>query len=85
MIDFEQKVRERLEKQAAERIEEELAVRMKHAVNLIHKQAQGACGEHAYENHVRKATAYAEKELRKELEFDSKLWVEEELKKRIST
>jgi hypothetical protein len=32
-----------------------------------------------------KATAYAEEEIRKELEFESKLWIEEELKKRVKT
>jgi hypothetical protein len=85
MINFEEKVRERLEKEAAEWIESELEKRMDHAIELIHNQAQDACGEHSYEKHVMKATAYAEEEIRKELEFESNLWIEEELKKRVKT
>lgn len=83
MISFEDKIRERLEKESGVWIEAELEKRMKITLELIHKQAQGACGEHSYEQHVQKATAYAEKELRKDLEFESKSWVEEELKKRV--
>lgn len=83
MINFEQKVRERLEKEAEKWVEAELEVRMKHAVELIHRQAQGACGEHAYEAHIQQATAFAEEALRRELEFERKLWIEEELKKRV--
>ena len=84
MINFEQKVRERLEKEAGVWIEAELEKRMKITLELIHKQAQGACGEHSYEQHVQRATAYAEAELRRDLEFESRSWIEAELKKRVN-
>lgn len=85
MIDMEQKVREKLEAEAAKWVEEELLVRMGYAREAIEYQADLSsimCGEEGAKKHVRDASPFAEEGIRNGLEFEAAGWVEEKLVER---
>jgi hypothetical protein len=85
MIDMEQKVREKLEAEAAQWVEEELVRRMAYANDAIGNQADIStimCGEAGAKKHIRDASALAEEGIRQELEFEADGWVESTLKER---
>ncbi|UCF87898.1 MAG: hypothetical protein JSV70_05530 [bacterium] len=85
MINMDDKIREKLEAQAAKWVEEELVHRMSYAREAIEFQADlssGVCGEHGARKHIREATALAEENIRNELEFEAAQWVEDEMRKR---
>ena len=85
MIDMEQKVREKLEKEAAQWVEEELEKRMAYAREAIEYQtvvSSEMCGEDGAKRHIRGASALAEEGIRQELEFEADGWVEGKLKER---
>jgi len=85
MIDLEQKLREKLEAQAAQWVEEELAKRMAYAKEAIEFQADlssDVCGVGGADKHVREASVLAEEGIRQELEFEADGWVESILKER---
>lgn len=78
------KIREKLRKEADEWIERELAIRMGHADAEIERQADIssiACGESTAKQHINKAHAYAEEEIRRDLEHEARQWIENEKKK----
>lgn len=83
MISMEEKLREKLRREADGWIEKELKERMAHAEMLIRRQAQDACSGEEASEHIRKASPYAMEEIRKDLEFEASGWVEGELKKRL--
>ena len=85
IANMEDKIREQLEKEAAQWVEGELKRRMMYAMDAIEEQADISsimCGEEGARRHVRDAGAFAEENIRNELEFEAHAWVEEELKKR---
>ena len=85
MIDMEQKVREKLIKEAARWVEEELGKRMTYARDAIDYQVNVSaemCGECEANKHIREASALAEEGIRQELEFEADQWVEGKLKER---
>ena len=85
MIDMEQKVREKLEKEAAQWVEEELERRMAYARDAIDYQVDvsvAMCGEGGAKKHIRDASALAEEGIRQELEFEADGWIEGKLKER---
>ncbi len=85
MIDMEQKVREKLEAEAAQWVEEELVRRMAYAKDAIENQADIStimCGEAGAKKHIRDASAFAEEGIRQELEFEATGWVEEKMHER---
>jgi hypothetical protein len=85
MIDMEQKVREKLEAEAAKWVEEELENRMTYAKEAIEYQADVStimCGEAGAKKHIRDASALAEEGIRQELEFEATRWVEEKMHER---
>ena len=85
MIDMEQKVREKLEKEAAQWVEGELEKRMGFATEAIEYQVSisaGMCGENGAKKHIRDASALAEEGIRQELEFEAEGWVEEKIRER---
>jgi len=85
-ISMEVKLREKLRREAAEWIEKELEKRMEYAEAEILKQANvamDAVGAGKAKKHVEKAMAYAEQEIRVELDNYSRVWIEEEVKKRL--
>ena len=85
MIDMEQKIREKLEAEAAQWVEEELVRRMAYAVDAIEDQADIStimCGEAGAKKHIRAASAFAEEGIRQELEFEATGWVEEKMRER---
>ncbi len=86
MATMEDRIRKELEAEAEKWIETELAVRMEHAAKEIKYQADvssAMCGDEEAERHVQKASAYAEEEIRKELEHEARLRVEKELTRRM--
>ncbi len=85
MINMEQKVRERLEAEAAKWVEEELVRRMEYAREAIEYQADVSsimCGEEGARKHIKDASAFAEEGIRQELEFEASGWVEEKVNER---
>lgn len=85
MINMEQKVREKLEAEAALWVEEELVRRMAYARDAIENQADVSsimCGEEGARRHIKDASAFAEEGIRQELEFEADGWVETKLKER---
>ena len=85
MIDIQQKIREKLEAEAAQRVEEELVRRMAYAKDAIENQADIStimCGEAGAMKHIRDASAFAEEGIRQELEFEMAGWVEEKMRER---
>ena len=85
MTNMEDKVREKLEKEAALWVEAELQRRMTYAMDAIEEQADISsvmCGEEGARKHIKNAGAFAAENIRHELEFEADAWVEEELKKR---
>ena len=85
MIEMEQKLREKLEKEAAQWVEEELEKRMKYAREAIEFQADlsaDVCGPGGAEKHIRDASALAEENIRMELELEADGWIETSLKER---
>ena len=83
MIDMEQKIREKLEAEAAQWVEEELVRRMAYATDAIENQADISsiiCGEAGAKKHIRDASAFAEEGIRQELEFEMTGWVEEKMR-----
>jgi len=85
MIDMEQKVREKLEAEAAQWVEGELVRRMAYAKDAIENQADIStimCGEAGAKKHIRDASAFAEEGIRQELEFEATGWVEEKMHER---
>lgn len=85
MINMDDKMREKLEREAAQWVEEELVLRMAYAREAIEYQADMSsvmCGEEGARKHIRDATAFAEENIRNELEFEASAWVDEELRKR---
>ena len=85
-INMEEKLRDKLRKEADEWIEKELKKRMEYAEVEILKQANSAMevvGAAKAKQHVEKAMAYAEQEMRMELDNYSRVWIEEEVKKRL--
>ena len=85
MIDMEQKIREKLEAEAAQWVEEELVRRMAYAKDAIENQADVSsimCGEEGARKHIRDASAFAEEGIRQELEFEATGWVEEKMHER---
>jgi len=85
MIDMEQKIREKLEAEAAQWVEEELVRRMAYAKEAIENQADIStimCGEAGAKKHIRDASALAEEGIRQELEFEATGWVEEKMHER---
>ncbi|MCJ7500522.1 hypothetical protein MUP29_09720 [bacterium] len=85
MINIEEKVREKLEKEAAQWVEEELEKRMAYARDAIDYQVDVSadmCGECGANKHIREASALAEEGIRQELEFEADGWVEGKLKER---
>jgi hypothetical protein len=85
MIEMEQKIREKLEVEAAQWVEAELKKRMEYAKESIQYQADVSlvmCGESGAKRHIRDASALAEEGIRQELEFEADGWVESTLKER---
>ena len=85
MIDMEQKVREKLEAEAAQWVEEELARRMVYAKEAIEYQADlssDVCGVGEAEKHIREASVIAEDGIRQELEFEADGWIETKINER---
>ena len=85
MEKIEEKFMQRLEEDAAKWIEEELAKRMVLAKEAIEEQANTAVsqvGPGRAMKHIEKALAYAEENLRMDLEFEANTWIEEEIRKR---
>ena len=85
MINMEQKVREKLEAEAAQWVEEEFSRRMEYAREAIEYQADVSsimCGEDGARKHIRDASAFAEEGIRQELEFEATGWVEEKVNER---
>ncbi len=85
MIDMEQKIREKLEAEAAQWVEEELVRRTAYAKDAIENQADVSsimCGEEGARKHIRDASAFAEEGIRQELEFEMAGWVEEKMRER---
>jgi glycerol-3-phosphate dehydrogenase len=85
MAGMEDKTHDKLRKEANEWIETELAIRMKHADAEIERQADISsisCGEEGAKRHIKTAHTYAEEEIRRDLEHEARLWLEDELKRR---
>ena len=85
MIEMEQKVREKLEAEAAKWVEEELQKRMFIARKAIKEQvsiSESTCGQLKAQKHLKDATALAQESIRNELEFEAAGRVEEQLKDR---
>jgi glycerol-3-phosphate dehydrogenase len=85
MAGMEDKTHEKLRKEADKWIEAELAIRMKHADEEIQRQADISsisCGEEEAKRHIKTAHAFAEKEIRRDLEHEARLWIGEKLKRR---
>lgn len=85
-ISMEEKLREKLRKEADDWIEKELNKRMEYAEAEILKQANvalEAVGTNKAQKHVVSAMAYAKQEIRVELDNYSRVWIEEEVKKRL--
>lgn len=85
MVNMDDKVREKLEAEAASWVDDELTVRMAYARDAIEYQADLSsvmCGEEGAKRHIREATAFAQENIRNDLEFEAQAWVEEEMKKR---
>ena len=85
MINMEEKIREKLEEEAAKWVEEELVRRMAYARDAIESQADIStimCGEAAARRHIRDASALAEEGIRQELEFEATGWVDEKMRER---
>ncbi len=85
MINLEQKIREKLEAEAAQWVEEELVRRMAYARDAIEYQADVSsimCGEEGARRHIKDASAFAEESIRQELEFEATGWVEGKVKDR---
>lgn len=85
MLSMEQKVREKLEAEAAQWVEEELVLRMAYARDAIEEQADISsimCGEEGARKHITDASSLAEVNIRNELEFEAAGWVEDEMHKR---
>ena len=85
MISMEDKIREKLEAEAAQWVEEELEKRMTYARGAIEYQADVStimCGEAGAKRHIRDASALAEEGIRQELEFEAAGWVGEKIRER---
>jgi len=85
-ISMEEKLREKLKKEAEEWVEKELNKRMDYAEAEILKQANvalEAVGANKAQKHVVDAMAYAEREIWVDLDNYSRVWIEEEVKKRL--
>lgn len=85
-ISMEEKLRAKLREEAEEWIERELKERMEYAEAEILKQANVALevvGAEKARKHIEAAMAYAEQEVRVELDNQSRIWIEEEVKKRL--
>ncbi len=85
MINMEDKVREKLEEEAAQWVEDELVVRMAYARDAIEFQADlssDMCGQGGAEKHIRDASALAADHIRMELELEAAEWVDEQMKER---
>ena len=85
MIDIQQKIREKLEAEAAQWVEEEWVRRMVYAKEAIEYQADVSaimCGEAGAKKHIRDASTFAEEGIRQELEFEMVGWVEEKIRER---
>ncbi|UCF30818.1 MAG: hypothetical protein JSV26_12375 [bacterium] len=86
MISMEEMIRKRLKNEADKWMVDELVVRMKYAEDAILKQAAATlqvCGDESARKHVASAMAYAEEEIRKDLEHEARMWIEDELKRRL--
>ena len=76
---------QRLEERAAKWVEEEIARRMIHIKESLQEQVNISLSEIGLTragNHFMKAVAFAEENLRMDLEFDAQTWIDEELGKR---
>ncbi len=85
-VSMEEKLRAKLREEAEEWIERELKERMEYAEAEILKQANVALevvGAEKAQKHIVDAIAYAEQEIRVELDNQSRIWIEEEMKKRL--
>jgi hypothetical protein len=85
MDDLEEKHLEKLEEDAARWIQDELAVRMAHAREAIEDQvniSMPEIGPTRAGNHLKKALAFAEENIRMDLELEAQAWIDEEMKKR---
>lgn len=85
MVNMEDKIREKLEAEAAQWVEGELERRMMYAMDAIEQQADISsimCGEEGAKKHIRDAGAFAKEHIRYELEFEADSWVEEQLRER---
>ena len=85
MENIEGKFRQQLEKEAAQWVEEELVRRMNHAKDAIQEQVSISLpeiGPTRAQDHLKKALAFAEENLRMQLEFEAQTWIDEELEKR---
>jgi hypothetical protein len=85
MDNIEGKFLQQLEKEAAQWVEEELVKRMNHAKEAIQEQVNISLpeiGPNRAHDHLKKALAFAEENLRMQLEFEAQTWIDEELEKR---
>jgi hypothetical protein len=85
MINMEDKIREKLEEEAAQWVEEELVARMAYARDAIEFQADlssDMCGQEGAQKHVREASALAAEHIRMELELEAAEWVDEKVRDR---
>lgn len=85
MSEIEEKFQQRINEEAARWVEKELEKRMAHAREAIQEQVQISMpevGPSTAGNHLNKALAFAEEQIRMELEFEAQTWVDEQLKTR---
>lgn len=75
---------QRLEKEAAQWVEKELFARMIHAKEAIQEQVDISLpdiGPSHAGDHFKKAMAFAQENLRMELELEAQAWIDEEIRK----
>jgi hypothetical protein len=85
MDDLEEKYLKKLEEEAGRWVEAELAVRMAHAKEAIEEQvdiSMPEVGPARAGAHLKKALAFAEENIRMDLELEAQAWIDEEIKKR---
>ena len=85
MNNIEDKFLQRLEEKAVKWVEEELARRMVNVKESLQEQVNitlPEIGPTSAGNHLKKALAFAEENLRMEIEFEAQTWIDEELQKR---
>ena len=85
MSDTDEKFLHRINEEAARWVEEELVKRMGYAKEAIEEQANTAMPEIGPAKagiHMKKALAFAEEEIRLELEFEAQNWIDQEMRKR---